>query len=252
MSDDQTVTWTKEGKDKKVKLYSEEGLDLVSKLWTKLFAQYKLTHIVPWMGIPIIQFPGDVLMMQELIWKVQPDVIIECGIAHGGSLVFYASLFELIGKGKVIGVDVDIRQHNRVAVESHPMFHRIEMIEASSTSPEVIKTLKEKIKDAKKVMVILDSDHSKAHVAKELELYNDLVTPGSYLVAMDGAQGIVWDMPNGKPEHKEDNPLPAIEEFMEGNNDFVIDPHYTRLWVTSSPKGYLRKLTPEEKNSAKN
>lgn len=227
-------------------LYSEEGLRLISSLWVKLYAQYKLTHDITWMGVPIIQLPEDILMMQELIWKIRPDVIVECGIAHGGSILFYASLLELIGKGQVIGIDIEIRQYNKIAIKSHPMSHRITMLEGSSVSEKVVNTVKEMVKGAGKVMVILDSNHSKSHVKRELELYSEIVTPGSYLVAMDGAQAYVWDIPNGKPEWKEDNPLVAIREFIRKNKQFEIDPYYNRLKVTSNPKGFLRKLTKEE------
>jgi len=250
MKNDQKITLTQGRETKTVDLYSEEGLELISSLWVKLYAQYRLTHDVTWMGVPIIQFPEDILMMQELIWKVRPDVIIECGLAHGGSALFYASLFELIGKGYVIGVDVEIRQYNKIAIQNHPLSHRIKMIEGSSTSKETFERIKEMIKHGSRVMVILDSNHSKEHVAKELQLYKDLVTPGSYLVAMDGAQAFVWDIPNGKPEWKEDNPLKAIEEFVGKNNDFEVDEHFTRLKVTANPKGFLRKFTQEEKRGS--
>jgi len=189
--------------------------------------------------------------MQELIWNVRPDVIIECGLAHGGSALFYASLLELMDKGRVIGIDIEIRDYNKIAIKNHPLSHRIEMLEGSSVSEEIFNQVKEKIKDAKKVMVILDSNHSKDHVAKELELYKNIVTPGSYLIAMDGAQAFVWDIPNGKPEWKEDNPLKAIEEFIENNPEFRIEPYYNRLKVTSNPKGFLLKLTQEEMNRTK-
>jgi len=246
MKNNQKITLTQGRKSKTVDLYSEEGLELISSLWVKLYAQYKLTHDVTWMGIPIIQFPEDSIMMQELIWKVRPDVIIECGLGHGGSALFYASLLEVMGKGRVIGIDIEIRHYNKIAIKSHPLSHRIEMLEGSSISEEVINAVKKRIKGANKVMVTLDSNHSKEHVAKEIELYNKLVTPGSYLVVMDGAQAFVWDIPNGKPEWKEDNPLKAIEEFIENNPQFRIDSYYNRLKVTSNPKGFLRKLTQEE------
>lgn len=242
----QTITLTNGEDTKTVDLYSTDGLKLVSRIWTKLYVQFKLTHDVTWMGIPIIQFPEDILMMQELIWKIRPDVIVECGIAHGGSLLFYSSLLELIGNGRIIGVDIEIRQHNRTAIKSNALSHRIELIEGSSTSVDVVNAVKEKIRGAGRVLVILDSNHSKEHVAKELELYKDLVTPGSYLVTMDGAQAFMMDIPNGKPEWEKDNPLAAIEEFVEQNQQFKIDPHYNRLWVTSNPKGFLRRLTQEE------
>lgn len=240
------VTLNDDGKTKTVELYSKEGFELISDLWLKLYTQNKLTHNITWLGVPIIQVAGDVIMMQELIWKVRPDVIIECGLAHGGSALFYASLFELIGKGRVIGIDIDIRQHNRTVIENHQLSHRVKMIEGDSTSKETLDKVKEMIKDTDRVMVVLDSSHSKEHVAKELGLYKYLVTPGSYLVAMDGAQEFVWNIPNGKPEWKEDNPLRAIEEFLEKNKDFEVDEHYTRLKVTANPKGFLRKLTEAE------
>ena len=224
-----------------VELYSDEGLELISRLWLKLYAQYKFTHNITWLGIPIIQVAEDIIMMQELIWKVRPDVIIECGLAHGGSALFYASLLELIGKGYVIGIDVEIRQYNRIAIQNHSLSHRVKMLEGSSVSKDIVKNIKEMTKNDEKIMVVLDSNHSKEHVAKELELYKDFVTPGSYLVVMDGAQAFVWDIPNGKSEWKEDNPLIAIEEFLKGDKNFEIDDHYTRLKVTANPKGFLRK-----------
>jgi len=240
------LTFASRGKATTVDLYSPQGLDLVSRLWVKLSAQYKLMYEGSWMGIPIIQFPEDICMMQELIWKVRPDVIVECGIAHGGSLVFYASLLELLGKGHVIGVDVEIRQHNRVAITNHMMSHRIELIEGSSVSPEVIRQVKKKIQGAKTVLIVLDSNHSAEHVFRELALYSDMVTPGSYLVAMDGAQAWVWDIPRGKSSWKKDNPLIAIKKFLAKDDRFVMDEHYTRLKITSNPNGYLRRLNPEE------
>ena len=246
MKKKEKITLEKTGESKTVDLYSNEGVNLISDLWVKLYAQNKFTHDITWMGIPIIQFPEDIVMMQELIWKIRPDIIVECGIAHGGSMLFYASLLELIGKGRVIGVDIEIRHYNKIAIENHPMSHRIEMIEGSSVSEDIVNAVKKKVKDAKKVMVVLDSNHSKEHVLKELELYKEIVTPGSYLVAMDGAQAYVYDMPNGKPEWKEDNPLVAINEFVKKNPQFKVDDHYTRLKVTSNPSGFLRKLTREE------
>lgn len=227
---------------KDVDIYSKEGFELLSELWLKVYAHNKLTHQINWMGIPIIQVAEDVIMMQELIWKVKPDVIIECGVAHGGSLIFYSSLMELIGNGRVIGVDVEIRAHNRVAIENHSMAKRVTLIEGSSISMETLKEVESLIKPNDKIMVVLDSNHSTDHVAKELELYHEFVTPGSYLVAMDGAQAFVWDIPNGKEEWKTDNPLLAIESFMKDNTMFEIDEHYTRLKVTANPKGFLKRV----------
>lgn len=240
------VTVTSGRNTKTVDLYSAEGLDVVSRLWIKAYAQAKLTHDITWMGIPIIQFPEDICMMQELIWKVRPDVIIECGVAHGGSLIFYASLLELLGKGRVIGVDVEIRHYNRTAITGHMMAPRIELIEGSSVDSRIVKEVQKRVQGERRVMVVLDSNHSAEHVAKELKLYSDLVTPGSYLVAMDGAQAWVWDIPSGKTEWKENNPLTAIEAFAARDRRFVVDEQYNRLKVTANPKGFLRRLTQEE------
>lgn len=235
------ITLEAHGQTTTADVFSKEGLELVSQVWIKQYAHFKLTHAITWMGVPIIQFPEDIVMLEELIWKVRPDVIVECGFAHGGSALFYASLCELMGKGFVIGVDVEIRPYNRISVENHPMSHRVRMVEGSSVAPETLAKVKAMIRPGDKVLVTLDSNHSKAHVAEELRLYKDLVGPGSYLVAMDGAQAWVWDMPSGKPEWREDNPLAAIEEFLAGNDEFEIDTHFTRLHVTSNPKGFLRR-----------
>lgn len=240
------LTLEAHGQTKTVDVFSQEGLDMVSALWTKLYAHAKLTHNCTWMGVPIIQFPEDIMMMEELIWKVRPDVIVECGFAHGGSALFYGSLMELMGKGIVVGVDVEIRPYNRIAVQNHPMSHRVRMVEGSSVEASTIAEIKSHIRPGDKVMVLLDSNHSKDHVSKEIALYHEMVSPGSYLVVMDGAQAYVWDMPGGKPEWKDDNPLASIEEFMaseKGQAEFEIDEHFTRLYVTSNPKAYLRRKT---------
>jgi cephalosporin hydroxylase len=224
-------------------LYSEEGLRMVAGLWVKLAAAYRLMYEPTWLGVPIIQLPTDIVFLQELIWRLRPDAIVECGFAHGGSAIFYASLCELAGKGRVIGVDVEIRAHNRAAVEAHPLSHRIEMIEGSSTARGTVAEVERRLTGSPAVMVILDSNHTRDHVLLEMELYHRLVTPGSYLVVMDGAQAHVWDTPRGKPEWRLNHPLQAIEEFLAHHPEFVEDPHYTRLHVTACPRGFLRKET---------
>ena len=239
----QRLTYSVGPKNKTVDLYSPQGLQMMSQLWIKVSTHFKLMYDATWMGRPIIQLPEDILMMQELIWRLKPDVIVECGIAHGGSLLFYASLCELMGKGRVIGVDIEIRPHNRVAIDQHPMRHRVDMIEGSSIAREIFDMVKKKIKRSEKVLVVLDSNHSRDHVLKEIQLYSDLVSKESYLVVMDGAQGLVWDIPLGKREWKEDNPLNAIEEFLKNDKRFVIDPYFERLKVTANPKGFLRRVT---------
>lgn len=224
-------------------VYSPEGTAELSKLWMKAVWKNRVMYEPTWLGIPIIQYPTDMAMMQELIWKLRPDVIIETGIAHGGSAIFSASILELIGHGKVVAVDVEIRQYNKVAILSHPLSHRINLIEGSSTALETIAEVKRQIGDARKVLVVLDSNHSRQHVMDELRLYGPLVSPGSYMVAMDGVQQYLAEAPGGKHEWVEDNPRTAVLEFVAENSDsWEIDSYYTRMHATCSPDGFLRKL----------
>jgi len=243
------ITIEDNGKKQVFDLYSDESTEILSNLWCKLSLHNKFTHEITWLGVPIIQLSNDIIMMQELIWKTRPDVIIECGLAHGGSALFYASLLEIIGNGYVIGIDVDIRQYNKIVIQNHSLSHRIKLIEGSSISEHTINQVKKMIFGNNRVMVVLDSNHSKEHVLHELKLYKDFVTAGNYLVVMDGIQKYVWDIPSGKNEWKEDNPLDAIEVFLENNKDFVIDNHYERLKVTANPKGFLRKISNNYNNA---
>ena len=229
------------GKEKEVDLYTKEGLELMSLLWVKTSAHHRLMYEPTWLGIPIIQFAEDIVVMQELIWKLKPDVIIETGVAHGGTAIFYSSVLELLGKGRVIGVDIEIRKYNEVAIKSHFLSKRITLIQGSSVDLEVIKQVRSHIKPTDKVLVTLDSNHSYEHVTKELELYSPLVSADSYIVAMDGSQEWAWDLPAGKKEWKEDNPLRAIKDFLKKNPEWEVDPYYTRLMVTANPSGFLRR-----------
>jgi cephalosporin hydroxylase len=225
-----------------VNLYSQEGFEMLSNLWTKVAAEFKLMYELTWMGRPIIQFGSDMVMLQMLLWESQPDIFVETGIAHGGSLIYTASLMELIGKGKVIGIDVEIRPHNRTAIEAHPMFKRISMIEGSSVDATTISELEKQLEPGKKVMVMLDSNHSREHVLKEIELYSKYIPVGSYLIVQDGAQKWVADIPRGKAEWIHDNPLSAIDDFLATNDDFIVDESYTKLGISSSPGGYLKRI----------
>ncbi|HCF62989.1 MAG TPA: cephalosporin hydroxylase family protein [Ferruginibacter sp.] len=205
-------------------------------------AQY--SYNFTWMGRPIIQYPQDMIAMQEIIWRVQPDLIIETGIAHGGSLIYYASILELIGKGKVLGIDIDIRAHNRIEIEKHPMFKRIEMIQGSSVDPEIIGKVGDIAKQYKTVMVSLDSNHTHEHVLKELKGYAPMVTPGSYLVCFDT---IVEHLPDdylpGRPWKQGDNPKTAVKEFLKGNDSFEVDVDIdNKLLISVAPGGYLKKI----------
>src|SRR5260221_1897952 len=198
-----------------------------------------------WMGRPIIQYPQDIVAMQEIIWEVKPDLIIETGIAHGGSLIYYASLLELIGKGEVLGIDIDIREHNRREIESHPMFKRIQMIQGSSISSEVIEQVKKQVKGKKAVLVSLDSNHTHEHVLNELNLYSSFVTPASYIIAFDT---IVEDLPEGyfsqkRPWGVSNNPKTAVNEFLKTNKNFEIDSTIdNKLLISVAPGGYLKRM----------
>ena len=228
-----------------VDLYSQEGFEMLSNLWIKVSTEFKMMYELKWLGRPIIQFGSDMVMLQQLIWDVKPDIFIETGIAHGGSLIYTASLFEMMGNdGQVIGIDVEIRPHNRSAIQEHTLFKRIKMIEGSSVGEETILALEKLIEGSsgKTITVMLDSNHSKDHVLKELELYSKYVTVGSYMIVQDGAQQWVADIPRGKAEWIDDNPLAAIEEFLKTNSDFIIDESFTRLGITSSPGGYLKRV----------
>lgn len=228
-----------------VDLYSQEGFEMLSNLWIKVSTEFKMMYELKWLGRPIIQFGSDMVMLQQLIWDVKPDIFIETGIAHGGSLIYTASLFEMMGNdGQVIGIDVEIRPHNRSAIQEHTLYKRIKMIEGSSVGEETILALEKLIEGSsgKTITVMLDSNHSKDHVLKELELYSKYVTVGSYMIVQDGAQQWVADIPRGKAEWIDDNPLAAIEEFLKTNSDFIIDESFTRLGITSSPGGYLKRV----------
>jgi cephalosporin hydroxylase len=208
--------------------------------------EYRYSYNFHWLGVSIIQYPQDILATQEIIWRTRPDVIIETGIAHGGSLIFYASMLELLGgAGRVIGVDVDIRAHNRRVIESHPMAKRITMIEGSSTDAATVARVREQIGPASRVMVALDSNHTHEHVLRELELYSPFVTRGCYLIVFDT---VVDDMPKellgDRPWGPGNNPKTAVHQFLKSNHRFRIDREIeAKLLMTVAPDGYLECLT---------
>ena len=196
-----------------------------------------------WLGRPIIQYPQDIMAVQEIIWQVKPDLIIETGVAHGGSLILSASILELIGQpAEVIGIDLEIRPHNRMEIEAHPLAKRIVLIEGSSISQEVANRVRNVASEGKRVMVFLDSNHTHEHVLKELEIYSPLVTKGSYLVVFDT---VIEDMPEGafpnRPWGKGNNPKTAVREFMSTNPRFQVDGELEqKLLLTVAPEGYLK------------
>jgi cephalosporin hydroxylase len=202
---------------------------------------YRYAHNFTWLGRPIIQLPQDVLALQEIIWRVQPDLIVETGVAHGGSLVFYASLLELIGHGEVLGIDIDIRAPNRRAIGACPVARRITLLEGSSVSEPVVSRVREAAA-GKRVMVALDSNHTHEHVLRELHLYSPLVSRGSYLVVFDTViEELRTDAFPDRPWGRGNNPMTAVKAFLGQTDRFEVDDDLTgRLLLTACPGGYLR------------
>ncbi len=222
-TDRKTITKEDHGEISEYLLYSKEGFELISYHWLKVGWNQKYPYVFSWLGRPIIQIPEDIIRIQEVIYRVKPDVIIETGVAHGGSLIFYASLCKAMGRGRVIGIDIEIRPHNRQAIETHELYPLITLIEGSSIIPEIVSQVKSMVRPGEAVLVLLDSNHTKEHVLAELEAYHVLVTPGSYIVATDGSMRDLHDVPRGKPEWSWDNPAVAAVEFVQRHPDFVIE-----------------------------
>jgi cephalosporin hydroxylase len=206
-----------------IALHSKAAFELISQLWLKVGWGQRYSYTFSWMGRPIIQLPEDLLRIQEVIYQVKPDVIVETGVAHGGSLIFYASLCKALQKGRIIGVDIEIRPHNRVAIEQHELFPYITLVEGSSTAPEVVAAVEALIQTGETVLVILDSLHTKQHVLDELQAYHTLVTEGAYIVATDGIMRELYDVPGGQAEWNWDNPAAAADEFARQHPEFVLE-----------------------------
>lgn len=241
-------------------LGSDLDLQALSRVWVREVTPYKWAYNFSWLGRPAIQFPNDAWAMQELIWAIQPDLIIETGIAHGGSLVFSASMLALLdmaeaiaqnssfdprnSKRKVLGIDIDIRQHNREAIEVHPMASRIQMIQGSSISPEVVKQVSDYTKDYQRILVCLDSNHTHEHVLAELNAYASLTSVGSYCVVFDT---LVEDMPGAispdRPWGPGNNPKTAVREYLKIHPEFEVDKSIQhKLLITVAPEGYLKRI----------
>ena len=245
------LTCETEGEQHITGLYTREAFEMISRHWLKVGWDQKYSYTFSWMGRPVVQLPQDLMRIQEVIYRVKPDVVVETGVAHGGSLIFYASLCRAMGRGGVIGVDIEIRPHSRTALEAHELFPLITLIEGSSTAPEVVSQVRSLVKSGETVIVILDSDHSTRHVLDELEAYCSLVTPGSYIVATDGIMKDLHDVPRGKPNWLVDNPAQAASEFARKHPEFVLE---EPAWpfneseltesVTHWPGAWLRRRAP--------
>jgi cephalosporin hydroxylase len=226
-----------------------EAFEVVSDAWLRCGWDNKYVYSFSWMGRPIIQLPDDMFRIQEIIFSLKPNVIVETGVAHGGSLIFYASLCKAMDKGRVVGVDIEIRPHNREAIEAHPLFPLITLIEGDSTDPGIVELVKSSIEPDDTVLVLLDSSHTKEHVLAELNAYAPLVSQGSYVVAMDGIMEQVVGAPRTQPDWAWNNPRRAALEFVEKNPDFVIiEPPFpfnegnTSERVTYWPSGFIKKV----------
>ena len=231
------------------RLGDDAELRELTRRWFARVSQLEYSYHFRWMGRPVIQYPQDLVATQEILWNVKPDLVIETGVAHGGSLIFYASILELIGSGSVVGVDIEIRPHNRAAIEAHPLARLVTLIEGGSTDPAIVARVRADVGTAERVLVLLDSNHSRDHVRDELEVYAPFVTPGSYIVATDGVMLQVADAPRGRPEWTDDNPVSAVRGFLANHPEFVVE---QPAWpfneseldqnVTHWPQAYLRRV----------
>ncbi|MEM7188339.1 MAG: CmcI family methyltransferase [Pseudomonadota bacterium] len=244
-----TLCVEEDGTRRTLDLYTDEALDLIARQYLRVGWNQKQVYSYSWMGRPIIQFPTDMIRIQEVIYRLRPDLVIETGIAHGGSLVFYASLMESLRHGRVLGIDIEIRSHNRAAIECHEMAHRIDMLEGCSVDPGIVRKVAAAAEDAETVLVILDSNHTYDHVMAELEAYAPLVTKGSYIIAADGVMRDVVGTPRAQDDWATDNPANAAEDFADRHPDFVIE---QPAWpfnestltreITHFPNAWLRRI----------
>jgi len=221
---------------------NDKALQAATQAWMEQSIQHEYSYHFTWLGLPIIQYPQDIIAVQELIWRIQPDIVIETGVARGGSLILSASLLKLLGGNrKVIGIDIDMRPHNALAIKNHPLSDMIELIQGSSIDSEVLAQVKSIASNYKKPLVFLDSLHTHSHVLKELELYSPFVKKDSYIVVFDT---LIEDMPENsypdRPWSKGNNPKTAVREFLQHNNRFCIDNNIdNKLQITVAHNGYL-------------
>src|ERR1051326_7706340 len=242
------IVQTPEG-ERRYPLASAEGFAAASRAWLRAGWDAKYVYGFTWFGRPVIQLPEDLVRVQEVVYRVAPEMIVETGIAHGGSLVFYASLLAAMGRGRVIGIDVEIRPHNRAAIEAHPLASRITLIEGDSILPATVDRVAAEIGAASPVLVVLDSKHSKDHVLAELRHYSRFVTAGSYIIAADGIMEQIVGAPRTGADWEWNNPRRAVQEFVKENADFAIaepprpfNEGLVDSRVTYWPDGYLRRI----------
>ena len=218
------------------------GLDIYAKS-----DEHGFSYVWDWLGVPIIQTPTDLVVLQEIVWRTRPQLVIESGVARGGSVIFFASLLELIGDGGVIGVDIALREDNRTAIEQHALSTRIQLLDGSSTAPSVVAALHHAAAGVERVMVVLDSDHTGTHVEEELQALADLVSVGCYLVVADTIiEHVEATFPPGRSWGRGNSPATAVERFLEHHTDFVVDESIeAKLLLSSNPGGYLLRVSDE-------
>ena len=216
------TTESSNAQPRELPLYGREAFEILSREWVRCGWALHYYYTMTWFGRPILQLPEDLVRLQEVLVALQPDVIIETGICFGGSLLFHATICESLRRGRVIGIDLHIPEETRAAVMNHRLSHRIRMIEGDAIAPETVEKVRAQVRPGETVMVILDSNHTKAHVAGELEAYSPLVTPGSCIVAADGIMRDLTDVPGGDPEWSRDNPAEAAKEFLAGHPEFEM------------------------------
>lgn len=242
-----------DGQERVLPFADPEAFAAVSRAWLRLGWDAKHVYSFSWLGRPIIQLPEDMLRLQEVIYGLKPEVIVETGVAHGGSLIYYASLCKAMGHGRVVGIDIEIRPHNRKAIEAHELSGLIELFEGSSTDDDIVEQVRRSVGDASPVLVLLDSNHTKEHVLAELDAYAPLVTPGSYIVAMDGIMEQVVGAPRTAPDWTWNNPKQAAAEFVSARPEFALEPpqppfnegHIVDDVVTYWPGGWIRRRGTE-------
>ena len=247
-TDAQSLTVEDGGTTREFGLYTSEAFAVLSRQWVRVGWALKYSYAFSWMGRPIIQMPEDMVRIQEAIFEIRPDVIIETGVANGGSLVFYASLCQALGTGRVIGIDIEIRPQNRQAIEQHALSSYITLVEGSSIDPGVVAQVAGLVQPGERTLVILDSCHTKAHVLAELHAYHHLVSPGSYIVATDGIMRDLHDVPGGRAEWQWDHPAAAAADFARHHPAFTLQPaprpfdeSRHRVEVTHWPDAWLRR-----------
>lgn len=223
----------------------------IGRLFMDHVTDYKYGYYFTWMGRPVIQHPQDMVALQEIIMEVQPDLILETGIAHGGSLILSASMLELLDiaapldkvNREVVGIDIEIRPHNRAAIEAHPMYRKITMLEGSSTDPDIAETVRRIAEKHETIMVLLDSCHTAEHVLREMELYGPLVSAGSYLVVYDTLVEFEDKPHTDRPWGKGNSPYTAVQEFLRTHDEFTVDERIEqKIVITSCPGGWLKKV----------